>query len=188
MKSILSKILVGAAALLVLSQSANAGGGTGFYIVPKALMIVGDKTLHNGKDYDGDAGAGIGIDIGYALTSNFALEVALSYAEADVSHYYYADGKTYNGDAEYTTYGIVAVYSRNIIGHLRGFVKFGHAYEYEVIKLSKNGFKDTVNGNVFAAGVEYKFADNMEVVLEVEHADVISTRGQGVMLGLKYIF
>ncbi|MCF6340443.1 MAG: porin family protein [Sulfurimonas sp.] len=186
MKDLLSKIIVGAVALLVLSQSANAASGPGFYVVPKALIIVGDKTVHNGKNYDGDAGAGIGIDIGYALTSNFALEVALTYAEADVSHTY--SGVTYNGDAEYTTYGVVVVYSRNIIGHLRGFAKFGHAYEYEVIKLAKNGFKDTVNGNIFAAGVEYKFADNMEVVFEVEHADVISTRGQGVMLGLKYIF
>ena len=57
-----------------------------FYVIAKALMILGDKVNH-GPDVvlDGDQDYGYGIDIGYRLGNGFALEYDFSYARNTVS-------------------------------------------------------------------------------------------------------
>jgi len=186
MKNTLSKVVVGAVALLALSQSAYASGGAGFYAVPKAVVVLGDDIEHGGHGIEGDSGVGIGVDIGYAIDSNFAVELVLTHVEADVAEDNH--GHISNGDAEYTTYGFTGVYSRSIVGHLRGLVKLGYGWEYENITGTDHPFKATLSGVTYAAGLEYGISDHMEVVFEVEGADVVSSRGESVMLGLKYKF
>lgn len=184
MKNKLSKIIVGATALLALSQTVNASSAEhagGFYIVPKAVVIVGDTITHHGHVLNGETGVGIGIDLGYSFTENYALELAATYVEADVVE----DGHD-EDTAEYTTYGANAVYSRTIIGHLRFIGKLGFAWEHE--RMSKLHIKETLKGATYAAGLEYGINDNMELVFEVEGANVTSSRGEGVMFGLKYKF
>lgn len=186
MKNVLGKIIVSAVALVALSQTANASGGAGFYAVPKAVIALGDTITHGGHEIDGDAGVGIGLDLGYAITENYAVELALTHVKADVTEDNH--GTITHGDAEYTTYGVMGVYSRTIVGHLRGLVKLGYAWEYEDITGTGHPFKTTLSGIAYAAGLEYGFADNMEVVVEYEGAEVVSSRGDSLMFGLKYKF
>ncbi|MCW8953960.1 MAG: porin family protein [Sulfurimonas sp.] len=187
MKKVLGKIVVTALSLVALSQSANASGGAGFYAVPKAVVIMGDTIMHGAYELDGDTGVGIGVDLGYAIDSNFAVELALTHVEADVTEDD-LHGHVVKGDAEYTTYGVMGVYSRTITGHLRGLVKLGYAWEYEKITDVHHPFKTTLSGIAYAAGLEYGISDNMEVVFEYEGAEVVSSRGDSLMLGLKYKF
>jgi opacity protein-like surface antigen len=178
------KIIVAASALLALSQTANASSSehsNGFYVVPKAVVIMGDTIQHGGHELKGDAAVGIGMDLGYSFTENYAVELAVTHAEADIKE----DGVA-TGDAEYTTYGVNAVYSRTLTGHLRGLVKLGYVWEYE--KMDEAHIKETLSGIAYAAGLEYGINDNMEVVFEYEAAEVVSSRGDTLMLGLKYKF
>jgi len=184
MKNILKKVSVSAVALLALSQSVSASSSEhagGLYIVPKAVVILGDTITHHGHVLDGDAGAGIGIDLGYSFNSNFAVELAATYAEADVTE----DGHD-TDTAEYTTYGFNAVYTKTIVGHLRLLAKLGYSWEYE--RMDEFAIKETLSGIAYAAGFEYGIADNMEVVFEYEGAEVVSSRGDSLMFGLKYKF
>lgn len=184
MKNILGKIIVAVSALLVLSQTANASSAehsSGFYVVPKVVVVLGDTIMHGIHELNGDTGVGIGIDLGYSFTENYALELAATHVEADVVE----DG-TVKDTAEYTTYGVMGVFSGTITGHLRGLVKLGYAWEYE--KMSNIHIKETLGGIAYAAGLEYGFAENMEVVFEYEGADVVSSRGDSLMFGLKYKF
>ena len=187
MKSKLTKVIVGATALLALSQTANASGGAGFYAVPKAVVIVGDTIMHGDYQLDGDSGVGIGVDLGYSFTKNYAVELALTHVEADVTEDD-LHGHVEEGDAEYTTYGVMGVYSRTITGHLRGLVKLGYAWEYEKVTDVHHPFKTTLSGIAYAAGLEYGISDNMEIVVEYEGAEVVSSRGDSLMFGLKYKF
>jgi len=188
MKNILKKASVCAVALLALSQSVSASSSEhagGLYIVPKAVVILGDDIEHSGHAIMGDSGVGIGIDLGYSFTENYAVELAATYAEADVTeddHH----GHIVNGTAEYTTYGVMGVYSRTIVGHLRGLVKLGYSWEYE--NMEELHIKETLSGIAYAAGLEYGISDNMEVVFEYEGAEVVSSRGDSLMFGLKYKF
>jgi len=88
MKSLYKKIMT--VTLMVSSlttgvyASSDAHGG-GVYVVPKAVVILGDTIEHNSHEYEGDLGYGIGIDLGYSFNKHFALEGAVTYAQADVS-------------------------------------------------------------------------------------------------------
>jgi opacity protein-like surface antigen len=184
MKNVLGKVVVSVLSVLALSSNVNASSSEhsgGFYVVPKVVVIVGDTITHYGDVLNGDTGVGIGIDLGYSFTENIALELAATYVEADIKK-----NGVDKGDAEYTTYGANAVYSRTIIGHLRGLVKLGFAWEHE--RMSEAHIKETLKGATYAAGLEYGINDNMELVFEVEGANVTSSRGEGVMFGLKYKF
>lgn len=185
LKSILKKKIVSGLTLLAVSGTAEVippmEEKKGFYAVPKAVVIVGDTINHNGHELNGDAGMGAGIDLGYSFNSNYALELALTHAEADVVE----DGHV-KDTAEYTTYGFNAVYTRKVAGHFAVLAKLGYAWEYE--RMDELHIKETLDGVTYAVGFEYGVADNMEVVLEAEGANVSSSRGEGVMLGLKYKF
>lgn len=189
MKSILKKVIVSGLTLFAVSQTAYASSSSedksGFYIVPKAVVILGDTIMHHGHELDGDSGVGVGIDLGYSFNANYALELSVTHAEADVTgedhaHHIVTD------TAEYTTYGFSAVYTRNIAGHLGFLAKLGYAWEYE--KMDHLELKETLSGVTYAVGLEYGVADNMEVVFEIEGADVVSTRGKSLLFGLKYKF
>ena len=184
MKNILKKASVCAVALLALSQSVSASSSEhagGFYVVPKAVVVLGDTIQHGAHELNGDSGVGVGIDLGYSFTKNYAIEFSTTYAEADVVE----DGLV-TAEAEYTTYGVNAVYTRNIVGHLGFLVKLGYAWEYEDIK--DLHIKETLSGIAYAVGLEYGIADDMEVVVEYEAAEVVSSRGDSLMFGLKYKF
>lgn len=184
MRNVLGKLIVAFIGAVVLSQNANAssdGHGSGFYIVPKAVVVLGETIGHHGHEIDGDSGVGIGVDLGYSFTKNYAVEAAVTHAEADVKE----DGHE-AGDAEYTTYGVNAVYTRNIVGHLGFLLKLGYVWEYE--KMDELHIKETLSGIAYAGGLEYGVADNMELVLEYEGAEIKSSRGDSILFGLKYKF
>ncbi|WP_310441655.1 porin family protein [Sulfurimonas sp.] len=185
MRSILKKVIVSGLTLFAVSGTAYASSSSedksGFYIVPKAVVVVGDTIMHHGHELDGDAGVGVGIDLGYSFNANYALELSATHAEADV-----VEDAHVTDTAKYTTYGFNAVYTRNLVGHLGFLAKLGYGWEYE--KMDKLHIKETLDGVTYAVGLEYGVAENMEVVFEVEGANVTSSRGESLLFGLKYKF
>ncbi|MDT8339766.1 MAG: outer membrane beta-barrel protein [Sulfurimonas sp.] len=185
MKGILSKFIVSGLTLLAVSQTASAssssGDGSGFYIVPKAVVVLGDTIMHHGHKLNGETGVGAGIDLGYSFTPNYALELSATHAEADV-----VEDDHIKDTAEYTTYGFNFAYTRILVGHFAILAKLGYAWEYE--KMDKLHIKETLDGVTYALGFEYGVAENMELVFEVEGANVTSSRGESLLFGLKYKF
>ena len=52
-----------------------------FYVVVKALAILGDSAEHGKATLDGDRDYGFGIDVGYRLGYGFALEYDFSFSK-----------------------------------------------------------------------------------------------------------
>ena len=183
MKKKYKKVAVTALMVSALTTSVYASSdahSAGVYIVPKAVVILGDTIEHDGHEYEGDLGYGLGVDLGYSFNKHFALEGAVTYAQADVS-----DGHD-DASATYITYGVNAVGTYNISGHFNVIGKLGYAFEDE--EISDFHVEETLDGITYALGCEYGINKNVELVAEFEGADVESTRGKSLLFGAKYKF
>ncbi len=185
MKSILKKVIVSGLTLLAVSQTAYASSSSedksGFYIVPKAVVILGDTIMHHGHKLNGETGVGAGIDLGYSFNANYAVELSATHAEADV-----VEDDHVEDTAEYTTYGFNFAYTRILVGKFAILAKLGYSWEYE--KMDNLHIKETLDGLTYALGFKYGIADNMDFVFEAEGANVTSSRGESLLFGLKYKF
>lgn len=187
MRSILRKFIVSGLGLTLsaVPETAYASSSSedkkNYYIVPKAVVVIGDTITHHGHEIDGEAGVGVGVDLGYSINTNYALELSATHAEASVIEDAHVKDR-----AEYTTYGVNAVYTRNLVNHLGFLAKLGYGWEYE--KMDKLHIKETLDGVTYAVGLEYGVADDTEVVFEVEGANVTSSRGESLLFGLKHKF
>ncbi len=61
------------------------GVHTGPYFEPKIIMTMGETISHGDSTLSGDKGYGIGYDLGYSFTENFALELDGTYSKSDVT-------------------------------------------------------------------------------------------------------
>lgn len=185
--------LMGSGFLLVsLACSLNAGTHSselathkGVYIEPKVIYTIGEEVAHGTSTLDGDAGYGIGFDLGYSFNEYFALEIDGTYSSSDVTETDdLGDSKT--DSAAFYTYGVNSVLTYPVTEHFILLGKIGYGYEYE--DLGSLDIKGTEGGVTWAAGVEYSFNPHVEVSLEYEGADIASARGDNVQVGLIYKF
>ena len=139
-----------------------------FYIVAKGLSILGD---------DADTGYGGGLNVGYKITDALAVEVGGDYAQNDLDS---------GEEATYTTLGASLVYTVQATDNLGVFGKVG--YVTENTEVDDLNIDNDESGVSYGAGVEYKMTNNASVTAEYEGADIDSTRGDAVSLGLKYNF
>ncbi|MDH4945036.1 porin family protein [Sulfurimonas sp. C5] len=153
-----------------------------FYVVAKALYTIG-KTIPEGVSIlKGKSGKGMGIDIGYTLPYNFALELDTSYSKNDITEY--SDGEVRALTAKYWTYAVDVTYTLPVTHSLALMGKAGYEFEHE--KLDGRTKKD--NGMVYGAGVEYHINEHYEGIVEYEDSTIDSARGSSVYAGIKYIF
>jgi len=185
----LIKLLIG---LMTLGMTLNAAEHIselsthkGFYIEPKVIYTMGETISHGEATLDGDAGYGLGIDLGYSFTEYFAVELDGSYSEADVTETR-EDGEKEKDTGSFYTYGVNTVFTYPLTHHFIVLGKLGYGWEHE--DLGDLGIKGTEDGAVWAAGVEYSFNPHLEMSLEYEGADIRSARGDSVQLGLIYKF
>ncbi len=76
-----------------------------YYVVLKGLMTTGDKVSHGaGVTIDGNSGAGFGLDFGYKINHNFAIELVTSYAGNKVTETVAAAARTLRNTAATTTH------------------------------------------------------------------------------------
>ncbi len=158
---------------------------TGTYFEPKVIVTAGETISHGDSTLDGDTGYGIGFDLGYSFSENFALELDGTYSEADVKETL-ANGDSETDKASFYTYGVNAVLTYPLHNHFILLGKLGYGYEHE--DLGALGIKGSEHGANWAAGVEYSFTPHVEVSFEYEGADIRSARGDSFQVGLIYKF
>jgi len=156
-----------------------------YYVVVKALNILGDKVQHGEATLDGDNSYGFGIDFGYRLQKGFSLEYDFSYSTNTV-HEYVEGEEPRSADASYMTHAIDLVYGYEIMHKLELFAKVG--YEYEREKISDFEIDNGSDGAVVGAGIEYEIGHAYKVLGEYEHSTIDGPRGDSLYLGLMYNF
>ena len=161
------------------------GVHTGPYFEPKIIMTMGETISHGDSTLSGDKGYGIGYDLGYSFTENFALELDGTYSKSDVTETL-STGERETASASFYTYGANAVLSYPLHKHFILLGKLGYGYEHE--NLGNLGIKGSDHGANWTAGVEYSFNPHVEVSFEYEGSEIKSARGDSLQLGLIYKF
>lgn len=160
------------------------GAESKFYVIVKALMIMGDKVDHGHSVLDGDKDYGYGIDIGYRLGNGFALEYDFSYARNTVTE---DDGHTVEkATGKYYTHALDLVYTYEFTHTLGVFVKGG--YEYEIEEIEEFHIDSDNNGFNYGIGVEVAVDHKYKLIAEYEHADIEGPRGDSLFVGVMYNF
>lgn len=185
-RSLLLSLVMAATVWNVQAQELHhtqLGTHTGPYFEPKVIMTMGETVAHGDSTLNGDTGYGLGFDLGYSVTENFALEADGTYAKADVTETL-STGESETDKASFYTYGVNAVVTYPLHNHLIVLGKLGYGYEHE--DLGKLGIKGSEHGANWTAGIEYSFNPHVEVSFEYEGADIRSARGDSLQLGLIY--
>ena len=156
-----------------------------FYVIAKALMIMGDKVSHGDAQLDGDRDYGYGIDIGYRLGHGFALEYDFSYSSNTVSEI--EDGHTmHEAKATYYTHALDLVYTYDFTHTFGMFVKAG--YEHEIEEIKDLHIDNNEDGFNYGVGMEVALNHTYKLIAEYEHATIEGPRGDSIFLGVMYNF
>ena len=156
-----------------------------FYVIAKALMIMGDKISHGHATLDGDRDYGYGIDIGYRLGNGFALEYDFSYASNTVTE---DDGHDHiqKAKAKYYTHALDLVYTYEFTHTFGVFVKGG--YEFETEKIKDLHIDDDKDGFNYGVGIEYALDHKYKLIAEYELSSIDCPRGDAIFVGVMYNF
>ncbi len=150
-----------------------------YYVTLKGAYTFGEKY----KEEDGQAGYGIGIDLGYEFAKGFSIELDGTYEKADID----ADdgtGAIVTESADYYATSLDLVYVYEMTEKLGLLAKAGFEYEYE--KIGEASTHDT--GASFALGLEYVFDHAYNGVIEYETSTTDGPKGDAVMAGVKFKF
>lgn len=143
-----------------------------FYVVGKGLYISGEEN----NNIDGDSGKGFGLDLGYRINKNLAVELDGSYSKNEEK------GTGY--DMSYKTAALSLVYTLHATDAVGIFAKAGYMNE----KSAMHGDTESESGLAYGGGLEYALSHNTALVAEYETSNIDSTRGNAISLGLMYNF
>ena len=175
----IKKILPLVAALTLSTQvmaNEHEKEASNFYVVGKALYILGDDVQHEEAHLEGDSDIGFGIDFGYRVAYGFSVEYDFSYSTNTVTE------EEFSADAEYMTHALDLVYTYHATEELGVFAKVG--YEYEKEKITDYEIDSSDHGTVFGAGVEYELTHQYSLVGEYEHSTIDGPRGDSIYFGV----
>jgi len=156
-----------------------------FYVAAKALVTLGDEVKHEESTLDGGVGKGVGVDIGYRVSHNFAVEIDMTYANSDVTEID-AQGEKEDVTGKYITSSLDVVYMYHAMHDLGLFVKGG--IEYEVENIDALDIEQTEVGVIYALGGEYEISHHSALILEYEGSTIEGPRGSTVLAGMVYSF
>ncbi len=169
-----------AASPLYASEEAGHGshGGHNYYAAVKVVRTMGDDVhgLHPGS---GTAASGFGLDLGYKLSHNLAVEFAYTKADGDIDYLHLPSEAV-----TYTTMAINGVYMHHLSDGLALVGKLGMLKESEDVA----GHTASDTGLGYAVGVEYRLSGGMELLAEYEGSGIESPRGAALMAGVKFGF
>lgn len=157
--------------------------GSKMYMVVKALFTTGEKVEHDATTtLESDSGHGFGVDFGYKVTHNVAVEFDFSYDENDVT---VDDGTTpFVVEGTYYTYAADVTYTHHMTKSLGLMAKVGYELEQEELE----GTHTNETGLVYGIALEYVVSKHYEVVAEYEASTIESPRGHSIFLGVKRNF
>jgi len=156
-----------------------------FYIVVKALTILGDETEHGEALLKGDRDYGFGVDIGYRISYGFAIEYDFSFSKNTVRETKVGYEPEYV-DGEYMTSSLDLVYVYEATERVGLFVKVGYEYEWEEIE--ELGIDSTEHGFILGVGTEISINEKFKFLMEYEHSTIEGPRGPSVYAGIMYNF
>jgi len=164
-----------------------------FYVVTKALLTISDTVKEgNSVELEGKSGGGMGIDVGYTLPNNFAVEFDTSYSRNNILEKRTVIEGTEeklefnNARGKYWTYAFNIVYALPLTDTIGIMGKLGYEFEHETINQLDVNAHDS--GMVYGAGIEYYLSEHYEALVEYEGSEIDSPRGSSLYAGLKYIF
>ena len=185
MKKILTSLIVLTSLTLNLCAQEEDKEKSDFYIVTKALMILGDTVKHGDATLSGSLGYGIGVDLGYKLEKGFSVEIDATYATSDVTEQT-EHGHKITVDASYITTSLALVYIYPIVHHLEIFGKVG--FEYEIEKINDLDIDTSDTGFIYAIGLEYEMNEHVSLLGEYEATTIEGPRGNSMIVGVIYHF
>ena len=156
-----------------------------FYVEPKVVYTFGETVKHKSSSLQGESGLGIGLDFGYIFSKYFALELDGTFSKSKVKETNLL-GEINEDTVMYYTYGINTVFTYPIKNHIILLTKLGYGSEHE--DLGALNIKGSEQGATWAIGFEYEFNRYLEISAEYEGADIRSTKGDSLQLGLIYKF
>ncbi len=192
MKKIITMVALSAATALSLNatevaeqhEMMDAVHKSSFYVAVKGIVTAGDTVDEEDAVLEGDAGIGIGIDLGYNLPYGFAVEIDVTYAENNIVETNTA-GEQEDLSATYVTTSLDLAYKYHLTHELGLVAKVG--YEYEVEKIdTKEDESDT--GFIYAAALEYEVSEGVAILGEYEHATIEGPRGDSIYAGVVFDF
>ncbi|NOR55557.1 MAG: outer membrane beta-barrel protein [Sulfurovum sp.] len=193
----MKKILLSFIVTLQLTSSVFAGGDldvfepvveqeeSRFYIVVKALRILGDETEHGEALLKGDRDYGFGVDIGYRISYGFAIEYDFSFSKNTVRETKVGYEPEYV-DGEYMTSSLDLVYVYEATERVGLFLKVGYEYEWEEIE--DLGIDSREHGFNLGVGTEISINEKFKFLMEYEHSAIEGPRGPSVYAGIMYNF
>lgn len=156
-----------------------------YYLVVKALYSLPQKVDHDGHTLESEPGFGMGLDLGYKITHNLALELDFSYDEnkvnAEDAHHV---KHTYDGI--YYTYALDLAYTYHFTKRIGLMGKAGIEMEDE--RIDALDIKTTETGLAYGLALEYVLTQHYEVLVEYEGTTIESPRGHSLFAGVKYNF
>lgn len=155
-----------------------------FYVIAKALMVLGNEVNHGEAVLDGDRDYGYGFDIGYRIGNGFALEYDFSYARNTVTET--AHGHTEEARGTYYTSSFDVVYTYEVTERFGVFAKAGYEYEWE--EIADYHIDTTDDGFIVGAGIEIAMNESYKFITEYEHSTIEGPRGDSVFAGIMYNF
>ncbi|HEY9190489.1 MAG TPA: porin family protein [Sulfurovum sp.] len=164
--------------------SAHHGTESKYYVIAKALMVLGNTVDHGEAVLDGDRDYGYGFDIGYRLGNGFALEYDFSYARNTVTET--AHGHTEEARGTYYTSSFDVVYTYEMTHNFGIFAKAGYEYEWE--EIAAFDIDTTDDGFIVGAGVETAINESYKFIVEYEHSTIEGPRGDSLFAGVMYSF
>jgi len=163
-----------------------------FYVVTKALFTTAE-TISESDDIDieGNSGGGLGVDVGYTLPYNFAVELDTSYSRNNIREITTVEDpeekeEIVDAKGNYWTFAMDVTYTMPVTHTIGLMGKIGYEFEYETI--SKLDIDTHDNGMVYGVGIEYHLSDHYEAIVEYEGSMIDTPRGSSVYTGIKYIF
>ncbi|HIP19903.1 MAG TPA: hypothetical protein EYG70_02125 [Sulfurimonas sp.] len=157
-----------------------------FYVATKVIYSFGASVDEGEKTLKGDAGAGLGIDLGYKLGSGFSAEIDVAYVAADVVETDRVTGEEIRAKGTFTTSSLDVAYIHHITHELEAFVKGGYEYEFE--KISDLNVDTTNSGFVYAVGAEFELSHISAIAVEYEGTTIKGPRGSIASLAYVYSF
>jgi len=148
------------------------------YVAIKAMYALGE----NYKELDGQDGYGVSIDLGRRIGYGFAIELDVSYENADVK---FSEGDEVIAESiDYYTSSIDLAYVYELTHKLGVLGKVG--YEYEYADRKNESEHDT--GFIFAGGFEYSVNHHYKALVEYETSTINGPKGDVVFAGVMYNF
>ena len=150
-----------------------------FYVALKGMYTLGDTY----KNEEGDAGYGVGIDLGYRIGNGFAVEIDGTYENGDVTAKE-DNGEEIEENVKYYTTSLDVVYVYEIGGGFGVLGKVGYEYEHEEVGEESGNDSDFI----FAAGAEYEINEEFKAVAEYEHSLIDGPKGDAILAGVMFNF